>query len=159
MIHITEFENAFARDLPETHSLLVDSNLMVHHGVSRITLHGSRGTAGWPRSDSDVDLTLVLDSSCLAGNADYASLLNSVLSTSLRNWRGRVELDLAAAFDKSKCGLSCLDREEFDPQLCPSTIDCMGLYKVQKGFGGFVSGPFLEARKMYPLKVIWRKPE
>ena len=159
MKYLSEFENTFAVRLPDTNKLLIESNLAVDECITKITLHGSRGLAGNSRPDSDIDLTLVVDTDHFQRESDKGSFLNLVLSKSLQTWNGTIELDLALAFDKSGCGLSCFDVEYYNPGLCETTIDCMGLYKVQKGYNGFVSGSFLDASKMYPLIVIWRNPD
>ena len=148
MKHISKCENNFELNLLDTSKLLIESNLIVHECINKITLHGSRGLAGNPKPDSDIDLTLMVDIDTLAQKTDKGSFLNSVLSVSLQYWKGTIELDLAAAFDKSGCGLRCLDVETNNPGLCNTTIDCMGFYKIQKGLNGFVSGPFLDASEM-----------
>ena len=159
MIHITQFEPELAAELPETHALLAGANLNVHDSVSRVTLHGTRGPLGGARGDSDIDLGLVVSTKRLSDAPDAAELLGAVVRTALENWRSHIEADLAAIFDKTGCGLRCLDVREFDPEACPATIDCMGLFKIQKGFDGFVSGPAVDCSKMYPLMTIWRNPQ
>ena len=61
MLTITEFLPEFAELLPETQAILVSANLVVHDAVIGVNLAGSRGLAGNCRSDSDVDLTLIVD--------------------------------------------------------------------------------------------------
>ena len=141
----------------ETQKILDQVDLIVHEAVSKITLHGSRGLAGGFRPDSDIDLTLMVDSHAFSLAQDKTALMERILSTTLENWKSPVELDLAIAYDKSSCGLLCLNVEQFDPGLCKTTTNCMGIFKKQKGFSGFVSGDFLDARKMYPLIVVWEK--
>lgn len=158
MKRITQFEEDLAKELPETHALLAGANLVVHDSVEMVTLHGSRGPQGGARPDSDVDLCLTVERRAIDESPDAEALLREVLRMTAENWRGPVEADLAAAFDKSNCGLRCLDTREFDPELCPSTVDCMGVFKVQRGFDGFVTGPVNDCSKMYPLMVIWRRP-
>ncbi|MFC1452400.1 hypothetical protein ACFLSJ_03540 [Verrucomicrobiota bacterium] len=91
--------------------------------------------------------------------ATQQALLRSVLVTTLRRWTGEIELDLASVFDRSGCGLRCFTRTRFNPDLCPTTIDCMGLFKIQKGFDGFVTGPAVDCSKMYPLCRIWSRDD
>ena len=157
MIEITRSNPALAEQLPETHRLLVEGGLRVHDAVDRVTLHGSRGPQGGARPDSDLDLCLVVSGSALAAATSKGALLRAVLDTTLRNWPCHVELDLAAVFDKSGCGLRCLDQDEFSAALCPGTVDCMGLFKIGKGFDGFVAGPAVDCSKMYPLMTIWTR--
>jgi len=157
MIEITQFDPALAEQLPETHALLLDAGLRVHDAVHRITLHGSRGPRGGARPASDLDLCLVVDSRSLGASSDQRAFLRAVLDTTLQGWQGDVEIDLAAVFDRSGCGLPCLEQDELCPGLCPSTINCMGLFKMQKGFDGFVSGQVVVCSKMYPLMTIWTR--
>jgi hypothetical protein len=125
--------------------------------VDRVTLHGSRGPQGGARPDSDLDLCLVVNSGSLAAAPDQAALLRAVLNTTLQDWQSGTELDLAAVFDRSQCGLRCFQQNEFSPDLCASTVDCMGLFKVQKGFSGFVSGRSVDCSMMYPLITVWQR--
>ena len=157
MIEITQFNPALAKHLPETHALLVETGLRVHDAVERITLHGSRGPRGEARLDSDLDLCLVVKSSSLAAAPNQDAFLRAVLNTTLQHWQSEIEPDLATVFDKSGCGLRCLDQSEFSSGLCASTVDCMGLFKIQKGFDGFVSDPAVDCSKMYPLMTIWNR--
>lgn len=155
MIEIIEFNPALAEQLPETHAMLLDAVLRVHDAVERITLHGSRGPQGGARPDSDLDLCFVVKSRSLSAASDQRALLQAVLDTTLQGWQSDPEIDLAAVFDRSGCGLRCLEQSEFRPGLCPSTIDCMGVFKMQRGFDGFVSGPAVDCSKMYPLMTVW----
>lgn len=157
MTVVTHFTPALAEGLPKTHALLVDAGLCVHRAVERVTLHGSRGPKGGARPDSDIDLCLIVNDRALAAAADRKVLLRDILSTTLNGWRGRVELDLAAVFDKRECGLRCLVADGFDLRLCPTTVGCMGLFKTQKGFNGFVDGPAVDCSRMYPLMELWRR--
>lgn len=159
MIEITQFNPALAKHLPETHALLVETGLRVHDAVERITLHGSRGPRGEARLDSDLDLCLVVKSSSLAAAPNQDAFLRAVLNTTLQHWQSEIELDLATVFDRSPCGLRCLDQTKFSPGLCANTIDCIGLFKIQKGFDGFVSGPAVDCSKIHPLMTIWDRRE
>lgn len=157
MIVISEFSPLLEQRLPETHALLRYGGLNLHDAVTRVTLHGSRSLRGRPRPDSDLDLSLVVEPSRLAMARDQAAFLRAVLTTTVQAWRGTIDLDLAAIFDKSDCGLRCLDHESFSPGVCVRDVDCMGLFKIQKGFDGFVPGSLLDVKKMYPLITIWRR--
>jgi hypothetical protein len=78
------------------------------------------------------------------------------LDTTLTHWRGTVEADLAAAYDRQGCGLSCFEHPTWYE--VPCTIggqDCFGLYKTQRGYDGFVEQG-IELPKMFPCLVIWR---
>ena len=140
--------------MPTISALLTVAGLYLHNTVTAVTLHGSRGPQGGARHDSDLDLCLVVGNDALAASADPEMLLRSVLADTLRHWTSEIELDLAAVYDKSHCGLRCLNETGHNPDLCPTTVDCMGLSKTQEGFDGFVTGPAIDCSKMYPL---WSK--
>jgi hypothetical protein len=54
--------------------------------------------------------------------------------------------------------LKCFDRTAWDEHLCPlGGVDCFGLYKIQKGFNGFVTNAGVQVKKMYPCLTIWRR--
>ena len=156
-VPILQFEPQFPSLLPETHAILESAYLAVHSAVSAITLHGSRGLAGGCRPDSDIDLTLIVDPRPDA-SCDLQAVLNEVLEVTLRNWLSDIEPDLAAVFDARNCGLKCFNRMAWDPQLCSvGGVDCFGLYKIQKGFNGFVTDAWVQVKLMYPCMRIWRR--
>ena len=157
MITVTEFNPAFVRDLPDTYELLRLCNLVVRPEVTRITVHGSRGPAGGYQDDSDVDLSLIVHTSEAKHSRELETLLRDSLDTTLRNWQGTAELDLAAVFDKRGCGRRCFEMTDFDDNLCETVVDCLGIYKTQKGFNGFVEGPAVQVRAMYPCMIVWDK--
>ncbi|MCZ7544042.1 MAG: nucleotidyltransferase domain-containing protein [Anaerolineae bacterium] len=143
---------------PATVALLCQANLSVHAGVARVLLVGSRGLAGGHRPDSDVDLSLIVDMALLAPrDPERVRYLRAVLHTTQAHWRGPVEADLAAVFDINGCGLRCLDDGAgYIPDQCPrGGVDCFGVYKVQRGFDGYVTGPGLDVRRMYPYLTPW----
>lgn len=157
MITVTHFEPVLADQIPETHALLKDGGLCLHDAVDSVTLHGSRGLQGGARPNSDLDLCLIVNGRDLAAVASQDTLLRSILETTLKLWTSAVEVDLAAVFDKLNCGLRCFSESQFNPGLCQTTVDCMGLFKIQKGFDGFVTGPEVDCSKMYPLIRIWHR--
>ena len=125
-----------------------------------INLEGSRGLAGGCRTDtSDVDLTLIVDAALLpAAEPERADLLRAVLHTTLDAWRGSVDLDSAAVFDIGGCcDLRCLDQRGWDDAIIRGRgIDCFGVYKIQRGFDGYVAQG-VELARMYPMLAIWRR--
>jgi predicted nucleotidyltransferase len=157
--HIIKLTDDLAAELPETYDIVSNANLVVCDSVSQITLHGSRGLRRTARPDSDIDLALMVDSNSLAREKDLEEFLRKVFFTTLDNWKGNAALDLAILFDKNNCGLKCFSVREFDPGLCETTIDCLGFFKVQKGFNGFVSGPAVDCSKMYPFIKIWERTD
>lgn len=62
-----------------------------------------------------------------------------------------VELDCVVVFDKKGCGLSCFDHEKFDGTLCKGGTDCLGLYKIQRGYSGFVPECGVKVEMMFPF--------
>jgi hypothetical protein len=156
VIAVTDFEPQLAALCPETARLLQDAALAVHPCVTAITLHGSRGPAGDYRPDSDVDMCLIVDTAGVTERAELAALLRAVLNTTLENWQGVIEADLAAVYDRQGCGLSCFEQPAWDEVRCEiGGQDCFGLYKIQRGYEGFVEQG-IEVPKMYPCLVAWR---
>lgn len=156
---LTVFASELARLLPETHALLQAARLVVHPAVERVALTGSRGVGGAPRRDSDVDLSLVVVGTALpADEPAREQLLRDVLETTLLTWRGSVECDLAAVYDERGCGLLCFSGQRDAPHACPQGGGCrFGIYKLQKGFAGYVPWAIIELPKVYPLLEIWRR--
>jgi hypothetical protein len=153
-----DFEPFLASSLPTTYALLCSSNLTLHPAVSFVMLHGSRGLAGGYRPDSDIDLSLRVDLPAGIEAQELPVLLREVLETTLSNWKNSIEADLAAVFDIRCCKIKCFERTAWDPQLCTSGgIDCFGLYKIQKGFNGFVTNAGVQVKLMYPCLKIWQR--
>jgi hypothetical protein len=151
------FNDRLAHELPRTHALLTDGHLVVHNAVKRVTLHGSRGLSGHPRPDSDIDLALVLDAQALAEPPNRNRLLREVLETTLNEWKRTTNLDIAAVFDRSGCGLKCLATERYGFEGCPKTKGCLGVYKIQRGFEGLVNPEEVDCSKMQPVLIIWEE--
>lgn len=158
---IVVFAPELTRLLPETHALLQAAHLVVHPAVERVVLEGSRGVGGKPRPDSDVDLSLVVSRFALpADEPAREQLLRSVLEATLFAWRGTVECDLAAVYDERDCGLTCFSGQRDTSPACSQGGSChFGIYKLQKGFAGYVPWAIIELPKVYPLLEIWRCEE
>ena len=157
---IRQFEPPLASSLPITHSILQSANLTVHPMVSFVTLHGSRGLAGSYRPDSDIDLCLIVDTPSNVAFHEYQAVFQDVLEVTIRNWQSTVEPDLAAVFDVRNCGLRCFSKTAWDEHLCSvGGVDCLGLYKIQKGFHGFVTDAGVQVKRMYPCMRIWRRTQ
>jgi hypothetical protein len=155
MIHITTFETAFGGSLPHIHKLLTVANLVVHPSVSQVVLHGSRGLAGGFRPDSDVDLSLIVDP---PQRDNFEQELNRVVRTTLDHWQAAIEIDLAVIFDIQDCNLRCFEQATWQERVCRlGGVDCFGLYKVQKGFQGIVTGAGIRVELMYPCITIWQR--
>ncbi len=158
MVKVSEFEPQLAALLPATHALLSSANVTVHPDVSRIILHGSRGPAGGYRPDSDIDLSLIVETRPAMPESDLAKLLREVINTTLTYWQGSIQVDLAAIFDVQNCGLKCFDQGVWDELLCATGgVDCFGLYKIQKGYRGFVKNAGVQVKQMYPCLKIWQR--
>ena len=152
MNHIIEFEHLSENNLRETEKILKNSNLMIHDCITKIALMGSRGLKGGYRPDSDIDIGLILHSRFRPPSEE---LCREAIELSLSHWTSDIELDTALVFDKMNCGLVCYQRQIYDPTLCLHGKDCIGLYKIQKGFSGFVPEIGLEVKNVYPILIIW----
>jgi len=159
MTNIKSFDKFLADSLPITHDILLAEQLTVHPCVTKVILSGSRGLAGNSRPDSDIDLSLVVDSSGLPNDErSREALLQEITQTTLSNWTGKIELDIAVILDISNCGLLCLDQTYYNGDFCPiERKDCFGIYKLQKGFTGYVPPGILDIRRIYPLLTIWTR--
>ncbi|HMQ30227.1 MAG TPA: hypothetical protein PKD53_05835 [Chloroflexaceae bacterium] len=155
----TTFTHSLEQHLPQTHALLREAGLTLHPAVERVVLSGSRGRGGRPRPDSDVDLSLVVAPNSLPGSEPAREqLLRAVLVASLSTWSGAVECDLAAVFDTRGCGLRCLAGQLDAPPTCAHQGGCrFGIYKLQKGFAGYIPWSMIELGRMYPVLEIWRR--
>jgi len=152
------FLPVLAQRLPAAHILLQRANLIVHPSVSRIVLHGSRGLAGGARSDSDIDLSLIVDLPLNLGAAQLELLLHTVFQTTYNAWQSEIEPDLAVIFETRACALHCFTQTYWQDDLCSiGGHDCFGLYKVQKGFSGLVTNAGIEVKRMYSCLEIWRR--
>lgn len=157
MISVTNFEPTLA-SLPATFELLRSSNLVVHPSVSRIILHGSRGPAGGYRPMSDIDLSLIVDTLPPSAQANLEFFLRNVLETTRSQWQSAIEPDLAVVFETRRCALKCFNQTAWNNQLCTiGGVDCFGLYKVGKGFNGFVTNAGVQVKRMYPCFKIWQR--
>lgn len=156
---LTVFTPELARLLPETHALLQAAHLVVHPAVERVVQTGSRSVGGAPRPDSDLDLSLVVARAALSADEPVREqLLRAVLETTLSAWRGSVECDLAAVYDERGCDLVCFSGQRDAPPACPQGGSCrFGIYKLQKGFAGYVPWAIIELPRVYPLLEIWRR--
>jgi hypothetical protein len=153
--HIMDFEPRFADLCPETCAMLRCANLVVHPFVSKVVLHGSRGLAGGYRTASDIDFSLIVD---MPDCAVTDSLLDGITRTTLDQWQAAIDLDLAVIYDQKKCGLKCFAQTSWQQDFCQvGGLDCFGLYKIQKGFHGFVSNAGIQVKLMYPCLIIWKR--
>jgi hypothetical protein len=154
---VQDFKPDLKTLLPETYALLTTANLVVHPLVSQIVLHGSRGLAGGWRRNSDVDLSLIAD---LQESQISESLCNALARTTLDHWHSSIEVDLAVIFDRKKCGLRCFEQTTWKEEFCQlGGVDCFGIYKIQKGFHGFITNAGIQVRRMVPCLKIWQRRE
>jgi hypothetical protein len=153
------FEPEFAARLRESHDLICAAKLTLHPSVKYVTLHGSRGPAGGAQAGSDVDLCLHTNLSVKDHSlTSLESTLYEVAQTTLTHWRGPVSLDLAVMFDVKPAGQSWFEESRDDAATATRHgLEGFGLYKVQKGFTGFVPSGALTLDKMTPFLVIWRR--
>ncbi len=155
--HSPPFDQEFEQRLPQTAALLRAGNLVLHSAVERVVLTGSRGPGGRPRPDSDIDLSLIVATESLpGGEPEREQLLRAVLETTLAAWHGPIECDLAAIFDERTCGLRCLAGQLEAPPPCAHADSCrFGLFKLQKGFSGYVPWSMIVLERIYPVLEIW----
>jgi hypothetical protein len=154
---VQDFKPDLQTSFPETHALLTTANLVVHPLVSQIILHGSRGLAGGCRRNSDVDLSLIAD---LPESQISESQCYDIARTTLHHWHSSIEVDLAVIFDRKKCGLMCFEQTTWKEEFCQlGGVDCFGIYKIQKGFNGFITNAGIQVRWMVPCLKIWQRRE
>ena len=142
--------------IPETYRILESARLAVHPYVYKVVLTGSRGLARNYREDSDIDLSLLVERSRLEMEVNEEIALNEILNITLSAWKSSVELDTVAIFDICNCGLNCFDSKIFKDRACEEKgIDCLGLYKLQKGYEGYVPKVGIDIQKVYPMITVW----
>lgn len=155
-LHV-EINHKIKEKLPVTYRIFESSTLVVHPYVYKVMLTGSRGLAGNYREDSDIDLSLLVERSRIEIESEEKTL-NEILNVTLLAWESSVELDTVAIFDISSCGLDCFDCTTFQDRICNEKgIDCMGLYKTQKGFKGYVPKAGIDIQKVYPMITVWER--
>ena len=155
IIKVSNFEPEFKASLPETLVLLASANLVVHPLVTSVVLHGSRGLAGGCRPNSDVDLSLIVE---IPEHQITETLFYDIAGTTLDSWRSPIEVDLAVIYDLKKCGLKCFEQTTWQQEFCQfGGMDCFGIYKIQKGFDGFLTNAGIQVRLMYPCLKIWQR--
>lgn len=156
-LNISSFLPELAASLPDTHRLLCSANLVVHPTVSRVVLHGSRGLAGSWRPDSDIDLSLIVE---MPDIQISQALFYDITRTTLDNWKSPIDVDLAVIYDLKKCRLKCFEQTNWQQDFCEiGGVDCFGIYKIQKGFHGFLAHAGIQTRLMYPCLMIWNRAE
>jgi hypothetical protein len=159
VIIVSGFEPELATWLPATYALLRTAQLAVHPRVSCVVLHGSRGLARSHRPNSDIDLSLIVDSPPSTTQSQLEPLLRAVFATTQSTWRSPIELDLAVVFATRACALACFEETAWRETICTlGGVDCFGLYKLQKGYHGFVTNVAIQVKQMYPCLRIWRRP-
>jgi hypothetical protein len=159
MLELQQFDPQFVACLPETYALLQSAGLAIHPSVTQVTLHGSRGLARNQRPDSDIDLSLLISyATPPVINNDLETQLKEVTEVTLHQWHGPIELDLAVIFPLHSCNFTCFQTTAYNPALCSlGGVDCFGIYKIQKGFSGFVLNAGIRVELMYPCITIWKK--
>lgn len=158
-IKIVEVNQRIRELLPETYKILTEANLTVHPYVYEVLLEGSRGPANRYRPDSDIDLSLLADTEMLHRAVNEEKILREIIDTTLNNWEGPVELDTAAVFDINHCQLHCLKADFSLDDICPDKgVDCLGVYKTQRGFNGYVPKFGVRIDLLHPLMTVWKRP-
>ena len=81
-----------------------------------------------------------------------------VFETSISNWHGPMDIDLAAICPLYAGDLDIFENTKFDAHRFPSSAaGHFALFKVKKWFDGFVAGEEVQLEKMYPCMIVWRK--
>lgn len=107
---------------------------------------------------SDIDLSLIVDTLPPSAQANLEFFLRNVLETTRSQWQSAIEPDLAVVFETRRCALKCFNQTAWNNQLCTiGGVDCFGLYKVGKGFNGFVTNAGVQVKRMYPCFKIWQR--
>ena len=159
MLTINEFLPDLVDLLPETQAILADANLTVHDAVIGVNLAGSRGLAGGYRPDSDVDLTLIVDAgSCPLANR--IARIGCATCCGRRSMRGAARsISTRRRFSIRATAAGCaalISASGTTRSLRGRGIDCFGIYKIQRGFDGYVTQG-VELARMYPMLPIWRR--
>ena len=155
---IAEIKRELEKRLPETYDILIHSGLTVHPSICKVVLIGSRGLRNNYRRDSDIDLSLLVAEKAMKSGEDHEGLFKDILDTTLSNWQGSVELDTAVVFDICNCGLRCFHVETSNERPRKEKgIDCMGLYKLQKGFTGYVPKIGIDIERIYPMITVYEQ--
>jgi hypothetical protein len=144
--------------LPVTYEILKEANLNVHPYVYKIVLSGSRGLSNSFRENSDIDLSLLADIKNFDSQMNQEQIFKEILNVTINNWKSRIELDTVVVFDICNCNLDCFNHEYFYDGICKKGgIDCMGLYKIQKGFNGFVPKMGVSIKLIHPVITLWER--
>jgi hypothetical protein len=153
-----EINTEIRKRLPKTYEILINSGLIIHPYVYKVVLTGSRGLANNYREDSDIDLSLLFETRNLKAEEDQENVLKDILKITLSSWSSVVELDTAVVFDICNCQLSCFDCETSKQRHCKTKgIDCIGLYKIQKGFHGYVPKIRINIERVYPMITVYKR--
>ena len=152
----TELAGSLKKTLPDTYMLLQGSTLSVHDAVRFVVLTGSRGPKGGFRPDSDIDISMLIDTCMLQSTKNPGELMYEVINDTISTWTSIVEIDIAVVYDKLQYGLRCFQITSIKSLKCKLIKpDCFGVYKTQKGFNGFVPDIGLSIEKVYPMLQIW----
>ncbi|NQT60967.1 MAG: hypothetical protein HQ557_18520 [Bacteroidetes bacterium] len=144
-------------ELPESYNILTSGGLYIDNRVKAVLLSGSRGPSGGYRVDSDIDISLVLDNNLLSNPIEKELELRSILSITMEKWNSHIELDTALLFDTKNCGFSCFLHYPQKNDCKLNDKDCFGIYKLQKGFYGFVPKIGIEVEKIFPIRLVWQR--
>lgn len=157
-IIVNNFEPIFISTLPDTFLILQSAHFVVHPSVGKIVLHGSRGLAGNYKSESDIDLSLIVEFDANDPWIERESDLEEIFATTFDHWRSLIEVDIALIFELHPCGLTCFSNSYWEKKnSCETITDCFGLYKNQKGFHGIITNAGIRVDRMYPCLKIWQK--
>ena len=144
------------KDLPETYKILKSGNLVVDEKIKAVFLSGSRGPANSFKTNSDIDITMILDNELINNPENCEEKLKQIIRYTIDNWIHEIELDTVLIYDNNHCDLKCFLENDISTCKCEKT-DCFGLYKIQKGFKGFVPKMGIDSREVFPIVMIWKR--
>ncbi|NHZ87382.1 MAG: hypothetical protein GWP19_16190 [Planctomycetia bacterium] len=158
MIHITEnILKITKQELPATYDIIVDGNLTFDDRIKMAFISGSRGPSNCYHPKSDIDISLVLDQEMVNNPLQCENDLSEIIGLTVNNWNSSVEIDIALLFAINSCDFECFYTFPDEHGCKLISPDCFGIYKIQKGFDGFVPKIGVDVDKVFPIGMIWSR--
>lgn len=158
MIHVTEnILKITNQKLPATYDIIVAGNLTIDDRIKMAFISGSRGPSYCYHPKSDIDISLVLDQEMISDPVQCENDLAEIIELTVNNWKSPVEIDIALLFTINNCDFECFYTFPEDYRCKLKSPDCFGIYKIQKGFNGFVPKRGVDIDKVFPIEMIWSR--